>query len=61
MTEQWEEDRKLLRRIDDYAKGLSEKQKKLLESFMRRVEGDKKPLSETQRKIAEEWDEDYVE
>lgn len=58
---QLKEDVKLLARVDDYAHGLSEAQKQMLEGWLRRVKDEKKALTEKQRKIAEEWDERYVE
>lgn len=51
-------DRNLLKRIDEYGKGLTPGEVELVESFMKWVET--KPLTEKQRKVAEQIEERRV-
>ena len=56
---QLEDDKKLLKRIDLYGKGLSESECDMLEGFVRWVE-DGRALTEKQRRVAEQIDDRRV-
>jgi hypothetical protein len=59
LDEQLKADRKLLRRIDEFGKGLTPAEVNLIESYLRWVEHE--PLTKKQREVAEAIDDRRVE